>query len=562
MAVYTIATIGSNPNDKGLFDIAKKSLAQELNPEDSINFVDITGKSEAEILAYGAFQSVMYFNDIHSTDDAQTLSTVLNIGTKESNNFQILPLSHKTVTTKERQQENEILQSYLESPANINSYLVSIDSEHSMEALSQGILKSAALSYFDIADPEHAHSEMLLDDFINIIEEATDIKHDYTAGHVYRVSKYSEELAKQMGLTDKEVEEVSLAARLHDIGKIATPDNVLGKAAALTYGERVQMDYHSSMGAGLLEAIVDKNPNLARNITPTVIEAIANHHKDWDGYHDRANEGKPEFKDPINGDAIGKYALIIATADCIDAMTSQRAYNNPKHILDTFRDLWVNRGKQFKPEIAESAIVMIGKEIASLGIDPTLVVPEDGKRDFKHVDNDLKAFIEKNKDNFEVARDVSPETYSKLGFRLDSQGYFEFIGKNPPVRDTQIRYDDEYDFKLGKFSRDNNIPRDAITDEQKSNIQDAIRRNFADQDRQGIETMSRARTVTRENIEQSFSEQYSNNQHSRTLAQNILEVVSDCKSQDYLEAGNTIISAIKEQQQQRYGLDNTTKEID
>ena len=358
-------------------------------------------------------------------------------------------------------------------------------------------------------------------------------------GHVQRVSRYVETLAKQMGLSGKELDEVVLAAKLHDIGKLGIPDEVLASKKALNYNERMQMNYHSQLGEAILENAIAQNPELREIITPAVLEGIKNHHKHYDGYHDKDNQ------DPIHGEAIGKYALTIAVADCIDAMTSQRAYNNPKHILDTFRDLLKQKGQQFSPEITDAAILMLGKQIAEIGIDPNKMFEEPYDVPyFKDIDENLKNFFQIHKEEIVVNEHPEPGQYSSLGFRLNEYGYFEFEGKDAPEWNPQIRVEDEYIFQEGKYARENHTSIDSLSQSERDQILQNVHKIFERQDAEGKLAMSRARVQTRD------------------LASEVPEAVdldNEFNTRNCNQAATVVVEQYKAQQQPEKSQEGPTK---
>lgn len=145
-------------------------------------------------------------------------------------------------------------------------------------------------------------------------------KDHYTAGHCQRVAMYAEALGMAYGLNNTEIEDLILAANLHDIGKIALPDAIITKTSGLTDFEFNLMKKHVELGTALL-------PNNAYN---KIKDSIRGHHEKLDG------SGYP---DGLKEDEISLGAQIIAIADSFDAMTSQRTYNHVKSVSDALNDL-------------------------------------------------------------------------------------------------------------------------------------------------------------------------------------------------------------------------------
>lgn len=142
----------------------------------------------------------------------------------------------------------------------------------------------------------------------NILSEVIDAKDPYTEGHSERVRLFSLEIGRELGLSEKELAALSLAAKLHDIGKVKIKDSILKKNGTLTPEERSEIQRHSIYSEDLL----GRHP-----VIQSVIEAIRSHHEFLDG------NGYP---DKLKGDAISELAKIISVADVFDALTSLRVY--------------------------------------------------------------------------------------------------------------------------------------------------------------------------------------------------------------------------------------------
>jgi putative nucleotidyltransferase with HDIG domain len=145
-------------------------------------------------------------------------------------------------------------------------------------------------------------------DTLKLMAEAVDLRDPYTAGHSQRVAHYSRKLAKALKLPIEQVDTIENGALLHDLGKIAIPDSVLFKPAALDQREREIIGTHPVIGANLLRNVASMED---------IVPCIMHHHERIDG------SGYP---DKLLGDAIPFGARIIAVADTFDAMTTDRPY--------------------------------------------------------------------------------------------------------------------------------------------------------------------------------------------------------------------------------------------
>ncbi|MFL5613530.1 MAG: HD domain-containing phosphohydrolase [Gemmatimonadaceae bacterium] len=175
-------------------------------------------------------------------------------------------------------------------------------------------------------------NEELLQLMIKSIE-ARDL---YTSGHSRRVQRYSTLIARGLGLSARDIELVSKAALLHDVGKIYEKyAPILRKADKLTPEEWSTMQEHPIDGASLVATMSGLKE---------IIPAIRHHHENWDG---------TGYPDGMAGDNIPLAARIITFADTIDAMTSERPYRRPLTEQQVRAEIIRCRGRQFDPAIAD-----------------------------------------------------------------------------------------------------------------------------------------------------------------------------------------------------------------
>lgn len=165
------------------------------------------------------------------------------------------------------------------------------------------------------------------------LSRAVEARDPYSSGHAARVMVLAEVVAARLGLDEGEIEVVRMGAALHDIGKLAVSQDVLGKAGPLSQDELEKVRDHPRAGARMVE--------LVRPLRPAV-PGVLHHHERWDG------RGYP---DGLEGGAIPVEARILAVADTYDAMTSDRAYRRalrPEHAVSEIERC---SGSQFDPEI-------------------------------------------------------------------------------------------------------------------------------------------------------------------------------------------------------------------
>jgi len=184
--------------------------------------------------------------------------------------------------------------------------------------------------------------------FLNTVKTlaaAIETKDIYTRGHSERVTDFSILIAKVLGFSDKELEDVRLAAILHDIGKIGVDESILRKPAKLTSEEFDEVKKHPGYGAKILESI----PQLKE-----IIPAIQHHHERYDG------NGYPEG---LAGKDIPYIARIISIADTFDAMSSDRPYRKGLPFDTCIEEIRRCAGTQFDPDITEPAIEALERYI-------------------------------------------------------------------------------------------------------------------------------------------------------------------------------------------------------
>jgi len=162
----------------------------------------------------------------------------------------------------------------------------------------------------------------------------------YTSGHSRRVSQYSRMMGQALSLSAKRIERLTVAGLLHDVGKIHEVfAPILAKPGKLTAEERAIMESHPIKGAELVR--------ISSHLRDTV-EPIRHHHEAWDG------SGYP---DALAGEAIPVFARIIAIADTIDAMASDRPYRRGLSAEKIRTEVVRMSGIQFDPKMLETLLV-------------------------------------------------------------------------------------------------------------------------------------------------------------------------------------------------------------
>ena len=168
-----------------------------------------------------------------------------------------------------------------------------------------------------------------------LLADTIDKRDEYTYAHSQRVAGYAGEIARAMALPRDEVELIVSAARVHDLGKIATADRILYKKEALTDEERQAIVAHPADGSELAGQF---------SMYRKGRDYIRHHHEQWDG---------TGYPDGLAGTHIPLGARIITVADAYDAMTSDRPYRaalSPEIALAELRN---GAGRQFDPALVD-----------------------------------------------------------------------------------------------------------------------------------------------------------------------------------------------------------------
>ncbi len=218
-----------------------------------------------------------------------------------------------------------------------------------------GLLSSNRRLAIHLLHEEEQRSEAL----IQVYEQAVHIRDPYTGGHGRRVARYSVMIAREIGLRGAILQEIEQAARLHDIGKIGWADAILRKPAPLTKEEFASVRCHPEAGAQLLESI----PGL-RFLAP----AVRHHHERYDG------TGYPQG---LGGERIPLTARIIAVADALDALTTERPYHAAQPMDMAIAELRHEAGAAFDPAIVavlyQSSLVGALLQRGSDSSDPSMM---------------------------------------------------------------------------------------------------------------------------------------------------------------------------------------------
>ena len=174
------------------------------------------------------------------------------------------------------------------------------------------------------------NQQQRLVDALNVSMEARDA---YTSGHAKRVSEYAMLIAREMGLGGREIYTIQRGALLHDVGKVGVSDTVLLKPGKLTPEEREHIEAHPVIGANITAQV---------KFDEEIIDMVRHHHERFDG---------TGYPDKLKGEDISRNARILAVADALDAMLSDRPYRKGMEVEKALRLIREASGTQFDPGV-------------------------------------------------------------------------------------------------------------------------------------------------------------------------------------------------------------------
>ncbi|MFC2158094.1 HD domain-containing phosphohydrolase [Acidobacteriota bacterium] len=173
---------------------------------------------------------------------------------------------------------------------------------------------------------------------IKSLVSALEAKDEYTRAHSTRVTEHTLKIAKKMGLNERELQDLEMAAILHDVGKIAIPEKILNKKSSLNDEEFAIIKQHSVVGETILKPVMELNH---------IAKVIRHHHERYDG--NGYPDGLKSLEIPIG-------SRIMMVADTYDAITSQRPYRKAEAHNYAVKEIVRCSGSQFDPEIVDHFI--------------------------------------------------------------------------------------------------------------------------------------------------------------------------------------------------------------
>ena len=180
----------------------------------------------------------------------------------------------------------------------------------------------------------------LLEQTVNVLASTVEMRDPYTAGHQRRVAILACAIAREMGLSEQQIEGLRITALIHDIGKIYVPAEILSKPGALTLTEQRLIQTHPQMGHDVLRRVDFPWP---------VARIVLQHHERWDG---------SGFPRGLAGEEILLEARILGVADVVEAMSSHRPYRAARGIPEALKIVSENSGILFDPQVVKACLTV------------------------------------------------------------------------------------------------------------------------------------------------------------------------------------------------------------
>lgn len=165
-----------------------------------------------------------------------------------------------------------------------------------------------------------------------------DYKDEATGAHLVKIADYSVEIAQELGLSKRDIEDLKYASPMHDVGKLVIPDDIIKKKSGLTPEEREVVKKHTTLGADIFKG--SSSPLLR---VAGVISLV--HHERYNG------TGYPQG---LKGKEIPLFGRIVALADVFDTLTSRRSYKEPYGFGESVKIIKYEAGKHFDPDVVKA----------------------------------------------------------------------------------------------------------------------------------------------------------------------------------------------------------------
>lgn len=307
---------------------------------------EVAGQEAAEVIAYGACP----------VDDGQHGKLVERLGPDAAHQCLVLNRNRTQSPTWYYPDVRELVSVPIRSNERVLGWLLAFN--HTGDANGEtefGTVEASLMASVAAILGVHAgntelyrEQKQFFGSMVRAFSSAIDAKDPYTCGHSDRVARISVCLARELGASEQELNTIYLSGLLHDIGKIGIDDNVLRKPCRLTPEEYEHIKQHPELGHKILEGIKQLDQ---------VLPVVLHHHESWDG------TGYPAG---LKGEECPRLARIVAVADAIDAMSSDRPYRRGMEDEKLDRVLREGAGRQWDAQVIDAAF-RAREEIRQIG---------------------------------------------------------------------------------------------------------------------------------------------------------------------------------------------------
>ena len=238
--------------------------------------------------------------------------------------------------------------------------------DYILKPISAGIVKSRVALHIELelyrkhleslVDARSKQLHMTQDVILDILASMTSFRDNETGAHIKRTTHYAKAVVENLQrmnhpryqIKDEYAQSIVKAAKLHDIGKVAVPDNILLKPARLSRLEYELIKQHTIYGAHILDAAIESlGPGDASHFLNVAHEIISTHHEKWDG------TGYPKG---LSGESIPLSGRILAIVDVYDALISQRPYKPCFQHEAAVKTILHDAGTHFDPTLVELSL--------------------------------------------------------------------------------------------------------------------------------------------------------------------------------------------------------------
>ncbi len=176
---------------------------------------------------------------------------------------------------------------------------------------------------------------------INVVSHAVELRDPYTAGHQRRVCALATGIARQSGMSESEIEDIRVAALMHDVGKISIPAEILSKPGRLTPTEFALVKSHSEAGCAIIKSAHMREP---------IAELVYQHHERCDG------SGYPRA---LLGEALLPGAKVLMVSDVVEAIASHRPYRPAIGMDAALEEITSNAGVLYDRDVVDACVAVV-----------------------------------------------------------------------------------------------------------------------------------------------------------------------------------------------------------